>query len=861
MPGTRIPIHAVSLSHPGRGPVSDPASRRGERKGRLGSAAATLIAIAMLASCALLLGTALRVARPRDPRTLAPLLISRARRLAPLFGVLAGISLWVGSYALELLLDHRALSIWMHRLVFVGVAVTPPAVLLTALEVTGRRLERTAERLLWTLLVPIPAASILLGLTNDFQALFWQPGPLLRVGSLTPIATVHGPWYWVHTAFSYACLSIACALLVLHYLRRRQRPLEAATVLVAFLVPWLANALHVFLRVGSPIDLTPIGFVLTGILFYRLLHRDILAKVLPAARAKILETFDDAIVVLDEQGRILDCNRCALAILEELRPGFDPSSLRPLRDCWLELDALVAEGDPRSRGITLRSAAGATRSFELWVTHFHTHHELGRLRAVALRDVTARRRVESQLTRSAHYDSLTGLPNRKRFLDHMAGSLQAAGQRNHCLAVLLLDLDQFKLVNDTQGHSAGDALLRSVAARLLRSMRASDVVARLAAEGRSPEIGRLGGDEFAIVLPRIASAQDAGDVAARILQELEGGAGESDDLVGSRAVSASIGIAVFPDDGRDTKTLLMRADAALYHAKERGGNHYQYSNARLARNAQRRAAIDRELREGIGSEQLSLVYQPKLRLDGEEVVGLEALLRWSNPRLGKVPPEEFIPIAEKTGLIRPLGRWVIDRACRQIRSWREAGLAVPPVSVNVSSLQLADPGFVREFTDSLRRHELRPGDLEIELTEHTLLENDENTFVALRDLRGIGVRIALDDFGTGYSALACLNRFDIDVLKIDQSLLEGIGEDQRALGVVSSLIALAHTLSMKVVAEGVEREESAEILGELGCDEVQGFLYSTPLPPRELSAFLGGERARLAPTGEPKDPDPEHGSG
>jgi len=429
----------------------------------------------------------------------------------------------------------------------------------------------------------------------------------------------------------------------------------------------------------------------------------------------------------------------------------------------------------------------------------------------------------------------------------MAAALEAASRRGHCLAVLILDLDQFKLVNDTRGHAVGDVLLRSVAAQLLRSIRGTDTVARIIAEDQGAEIGRLGGDEFAIVLPRIASPQDAGDVAGRILRTLEEPSGDSDDSSEPARVSASIGIAIFPDDGRDSGTLLKHADVALYSAKEQGGNHYQYFHARLNRMAQRRAAIDQQLRRAIGSDQMRLVYQPKLRLSGGEVAGLEALLRWSNPELGNVPPAEFIPIAEKAGLIRPLGRWVIEEACRQIQAWREAGLFVPPVAVNVSSLQLADPRFLEAVTESLRRHQLLPSDLEIEITERTLLENDESTFVTLRDLRAIGVPIALDDFGTGYSALACLNRFDIDVLKLDGSLLEGVDENQRAAGVVSSVIALAHSLSMKVVAEGVEREEAAGILGELGCDEVQGFLYSEPLPPSELSSYLRGEPSSRIP--------------
>ena len=811
------------------------------------SVAPTLIAIGMLASCALLLGTALRLVRMRDPRTLAPLLIGRTRRVAPLCGVLGGIAIWVGCYALELLLHDRLLSVWMHRLMYVGVVVTPPAMLLVALEARGHELGRFGERLLWALLLPVPVIGVLLSLTNDHQALFWAPGEDLQVGSLTPIGTVHGPWFWVHTAFNYACLAAAFAMLARHYWGGKRRLFEATTLLLAFAVPWVANALHVFLRVGSPLDLTPAGFVLTGVLLYRLTHRDVLAEVLPAARSSVLEMLDDAVLLVDEDDRILDANRSALAILRELQPGFELSPPPLLPDSWPALARLLEQGHPESRGIAIRSSGGETRNYELWVTRLHTHRELGPLRSVALRDVTDRRRAEFELIRTAHYDSLTGLPNRKRFFDRMAAALEAASRRGHHLAVLILDLDQFKLVNDTRGHAVGDMVLRGIAAQLLRSIRGGDTVARISAEGQGPEIGRLGGDEFAIVLPRIASPQDAGDVAARILRTLEEPSGDSEDSGEPAMATASIGIAIFPDDGRDAGTLLKHADVALYSAKEQGGNRYQYFHARLNRMAQRRAEIDQQLRRAIGSDQMRLVYQPKLRISGGAVAGLEALLRWSNPELGAVPPSEFIPIAEKAGLIRPLGRWVIEQACRQIQAWRESGLFVPPVAVNVSSLQLADPRFLEAVTESLRRHQLLPSDLEIEITERTLLENDESTFVTLRDLRAIGMPIALDDFGTGYSALACLNRFDIDVLKLDGSLLEGVDEDQRAAGVVSSVIALAHSLSMKVVAEGVEREEAAGILGELGCDEVQGFLYCEPLPPSELCDFLRGDRSSESP--------------
>ena len=456
-------------------------------------------------------------------------------------------------------------------------------------------------------------------------------------------------------------------------------------------------------------------------------------------------------------------------------------------------------------------------------------------RLVVLRDVTERRRAERTVRQLAFYDGLTGLANRHLFVRQLGQAIAAARQHGNSLALLYLDLDHFKNVNDTLGHAAGDELLRGVAERLRIGVRASDVVGRVGRTGLLSGLARLGGDEFSILLPKLPSAEVAGEVAERLLFHLA----KPLEVAGRPiAGGGSIGIALFPQDAHDAETLMKNADAALYHAKERGRNQFQFFRQSLNSAAQRRLEIERELQSAVAERQFHLVFQPRVDLSSAAPAAFEALIRWKNPTLGAVPPSHFIPVAERSGQIVAIGRWVLEEALRNLRSWRDAGLVVPSVSVNVASSQLEAPQFFEGVVELLKQHRLEPASLELEITESTLLSRDETTLRPLRELRGIGVRLSLDDFGTGYSSLSYLHQLSPDALKLDRSFVSGLDSDRTSAGIVAAVLSMTRSLGIRSVAEGVERREELERLRELGCDEIQGFYYCVPLEADEVPGFL-----------------------
>jgi len=396
----------------------------------------------------------------------------------------------------------------------------------------------------------------------------------------------------------------------------------------------------------------------------------------------------------------------------------------------------------------------------------------------------------------------------------------------------------------------GDELLRAVSERLRVVVRASDVVGRLARGQEQSGLARLGGDEFAILLPSVASTEVCGDIAQRILGKIA----EPFEAAGRRvAGGASIGIAFFPQDAQDAENLMKNADTALYHAKERGRNQFQFFRPMLNSAAQRRLEVERELQTAIAEQQFRLVFQPRVDLATGAPATLEALIRWKSPVLGAVPPSHFIPIAEKTGQIVPIGAWVLEEALRSLRRWRDAGLAVPGVAVNLASAQLEAPQFFESVTALLRQLQVEPAHLEFEITEGTLLRQDESTLRPLRELRSIGVRISLDDFGTGYSSLSYLQQLSPDALKLDRSFVSDLDSNRTSAGIVAAVISMTRSLGIRSVAEGVERAEELETLRELGCEEVQGFLYCVPLEADEVPAFLRDRRC-WSPA-KPADPD------
>jgi diguanylate cyclase (GGDEF)-like protein len=448
-----------------------------------------------------------------------------------------------------------------------------------------------------------------------------------------------------------------------------------------------------------------------------------------------------------------------------------------------------------------------------------------------LQDVTEQRRAQAKIRRLAHFDGLTGLANRRRFMQQLERSRDRCAAADEKMALLYMDLDQFKRINDTLGHTAGDAVLRSVADLLFEKVRITDVVSRPEA-GEESEISRLGGDEFAVLLTKIGSREDARQVAARILSALS-----SPITVDSHDITTtgSIGIALYPDDGDDVETLVKHADRALYHAKEKGRNNFQFFSAALNAGAMKRLTLESRLRAAVENQGLYLNYQPRIDIPTGRTNGVEALLRWKDEELGQVTPKEFVPIAEETGLIVPLGKWVIQQACRQGAAWREAGLPPLRVSVNISEQQFRRDDLIATVAQACEQSRFDPQMLELEITESLMLQDDEATATLLRELRAMGMRIALDDFGTGYSSLSYLARYPLDVLKLDRSLVRDLTDNHNARGIATAVISMAHTLGLRVVAEGVDQQEQLSFLREQGCDELQGFLFAGAVEPQEIA--------------------------
>ncbi len=471
-------------------------------------------------------------------------------------------------------------------------------------------------------------------------------------------------------------------------------------------------------------------------------------------------------------------------------------------------------------------------------------------------DVTARKAAERAVKKMAYYDSLTNLPNRAFLAEHLKHVLAQAKRDRHSTAILYLDLDQFKRVNDTLGHNAGDALLSAVAKRLQHTIRSTDYLARnhlndtrVTATTQGPEtVARLGGDEFVVVLPKIYQPQDAARVAQKIIQATS----EPFRIEGNEIVTTtSIGIIVYPDDGEDPETLLKNVDAAMYFAKEQGRNNYQFYTKSLNAAAFEKLVMETHLRHGLKNDQFMLYFQPQVKAETGEIVGAEALVRWQHPELGMVSPGQFIPIAEDTGLILPLGVWILRAACRHAEQWYSAGLRPIRVAVNLSSRQFLDKNLVSTVRSALDEFGLPPECLELEITESVIMEEAESTIDTLNELKDMGIMLSIDDFGTGYSSLSYLKRFPVDTLKVDQSFVRDIGGDPDDAAISQAIIAMAHALELSVIAEGVENETQLAFMREYHCEEIQGYYFSPPVPAEEYAKLL------KQGTITPRDPDPD----
>ena len=545
----------------------------------------------------------------------------------------------------------------------------------------------------------------------------------------------------------------------------------------------------------------------------------------------LVESSPDLIFTLDAEGRFSYISPRISSLL-----GFERKAL--LRRPFTTL--IMPEDIDRACSLLAQSSTSLTENFNLELrlrcnhginndgitvaltaSPMPTHSGGAGLYGVA-RDISERKRAEEIISFQAFHDQLTLLPNRVLFKDRLELAITQAQRRNGTLAVMFIDIDRFKLVNDTFGHAEGDALLRAIASRLSSTLRRGDTLAR------------LGGDEFTVLLPDIKLTQDAELIGTKILAALETPIALSH---GDYRVTASIGIALFPRDGSTAEELTRNADVAMYQVKRAGKNAFRFFEPSFNTHHRERIALENDLRDALQRKEFELHYQPQVSVSRRQIIGMEALLRWNHPVLGKLTPNSFIEIAEELGLIGEISRWVLEEACTQLVQWRSDGHLEVRMSVNMSALDFDRRDIVSSITDCLQRHALPPARIELEITESLMMNNAAGVAVKVKELRGAGVSIAIDDFGTGYSALAYLQSFPVSTLKIDRSFVRAL-EGPKSNPIISAITGIARGFDLDVVAEGVEQLHQAETLQLLGCDIMQGYHFARPAPAHEALEWL-----------------------
>jgi diguanylate cyclase (GGDEF)-like protein/PAS domain S-box-containing protein len=551
-------------------------------------------------------------------------------------------------------------------------------------------------------------------------------------------------------------------------------------------------------------------------------------------QAAALKAAANAIVITDFHGTIIWVNHAFTAMTgysEEEVLGKNPRLLKSGEQSdnyYAEMWSTISSGKVWKGEIVNRRKDGTTYTEEMTITPVtqgvgnaaDTHF-------IAIKqDITQRKAAEKQAQFLAYYDALTGLPNRTLLQDRLTKALASARRQKCRVALLFFDLDGFKTINDSLGHSVGDLVLKQVAERLMKWAREQDTVAR------------VGGDEFLIVLTSVKDIPDVAVAAERLMNTMNAAYVVQGHSLG---ISCSIGISIFPEHGANSETLIKDADAAMYCAKENGCNNFRFFTKDMNAQAVERLKLENGLRLALEKKELFLVYQPQIEIATGRIIGLEALLRWQHPELGLVPPDKFIRIAENSGLIVPIGEWVLRTACSQARKWQDEGLLAVPVAVNVSAVQFRQADFCERIGRVLWETGLAPQYLELELTESLLLSNADTRFSVLQDLRAMGLKLAIDDFGTGYSSLSYLKHFPVSKLKIDRSFIRDVAVNPDDAAITTAIISMAKSLNLKVIAEGVEDEAQMSFLRAHQCDEIQGYYFSKPLAVDKVADKLRGE--------------------
>ena len=560
-------------------------------------------------------------------------------------------------------------------------------------------------------------------------------------------------------------------------------------------------------------------------------------RALTSSEAKnraLLQTLPDSIYIVSRDGSIRERISGDPATVDALSAGSRLDHIIPLDVARAVRESMATVADPTEL-ITHDFETGEGEGWHAFEARLRLQVDGTYL--MVIRDSTERRRANARIEQLAYYDPLTGLPNRQLFVREVTRVIAAGASQHYSSALLYLDLDRFKRVNDNFGHSVGDALLRSVARRLEKCVRLSDTRSSDDAFGArgSGIIARLGGDEFAILLAGIGDETQAKSVAHRIQQTLS----EPFDCEGQQLViTPSIGIALHPRDAHDVEDLLVNADMAMYEAKDQGRNTYAFYGESLSLRSLGRLTLESDLRRALDTQEFQLHYQPKLDLGSGRIIGVEALIRWPHAERGWVPPDKFIPVAEDSGLIVPIGDWVLRETCRQLKAWRGTPLGSLSVAINVSVKQFGREDFVDSVLRTLWQFGLKGSALELEITESLLMKNIAETTAALKELAAAGITLAIDDFGTGYSSLGYLRQFTVNSLKIDRSFVKDLGKGGDDTAICAAIIAMARELKLKVVAEGVETEAQLAFLRTHSCDQAQGYLISKPVPAAELERWL-----------------------
>jgi len=715
---------------------------------------------------------------------------------------------------------------------YLGIVAVPLAWLVFALQYTGR--EGWARRGVLTLLAVEPCVTLVLIFINEADDLFWSSREFSATGLFTIAESLYGPWFWVHLSYSYLLLLVgtvflAQALFSSAHLYREQR----MTLVIGALTPWVVNAVNVsgLVSFGRP-DPAPLAFAVAGVAFTGPLFRYGPLGLVSVARDAVVGGMRDGVIVLDSQDRVVDINPAAQRIL---CCSFSEAVGLPVARIMPGQVALLERHYGPEEDVHEEAALGPpdppTRYYDIALSSLRTRNGARSGRLISFRDITERKGLEERLVQQALHDPLTGLPNRTLYMRRLKLALARKRRRDSEVAVLFIDLDNFKFVNDSLGHETGDLLLVAVANRILPCLRSEDTIAR------------LGGDEFAILLEDVKDISVPAHVAERIVEELR----LPFTLGGQQVfITSSIGIAIGDSNQDPPEHLLREADLAMYRAKEEGKARHWVFDPSMEAETTMRLRLENDLRQALERNEFRVCYQPMVHLGTGRVMGMEALVRWEHPERGLMLPGEFVPLAEEIGLIIPIGQWVLGEACRQARNWQVRYPTEPPLrmSVNLSAKQLRNYNLVMDVKALLEETGLSPECLILEITESAVLGEEEHRIGTLRRLQDLGVLLVLDDFGTGYSSLSYLKRLSVSLLKIDRSFVERIGQNAEDEVLISGIVHVASGLGLKVLAEGVETSEQLAWVKSLGCELAQGHYFSEPLSSEAAGELLAMDEPR-----------------